>query len=404
MFKRSASRQINWSTVLEIDLHVYESADFKGRLKCLGSALKAVFKQRPNLDKQQYSSEFLFFKSMKRADYDTLFEAVTACCKQPTQSIDLISVPSALPRIYPLTIITKHLPTLLRLASANLLKSLYLIARATYYLEVAERINAQYSYTNLVVFADMQPCDNLLSQLARLAGHNTITLQHGLYIDYTRFPNINMVNYKNTVCEYFLAWGNSTKKLITKYHPKTKIVICGKPTIHKTLNTEPANYLTVLFDQNLLKSYNKDMLRIAYEIQDKHGLVVNLRLHPRNNPKQYRIRKTTLLNQDLSASAVIIAHTTSLIHEIMRQGKAVYKYKSEIPSIDVPTEVLFETAEELMSKLKSQESETQDFAKLATEYIQSTDQQSLLEYQRFFSNLAHQARTSSKPLDTRRIS
>lgn len=400
---RSASRKVNWSTVLEIDLHIYNSTDLRGRFKCLGSALRSVFKQRPNLDKQRFSSDFLFFKSMKRADYDALFESITACCGQSAQSIDLVNVPSALPRLYPLIIATKYFPTLLRLTSTNILKSLYLMTRAIHYLEIAERINTQYNYKNLVVFADMQPCDNLLAQLAKLSGHSTTTLQHGLYIDYTRYPNINTVNYKNTVCEHFLAWGNSTKKLISKYHPETNIVICGKPTTPKTSNAKKANYLTVLFDQNLLRSYNKEMLKIAYEVQDKYGFLVNIRFHPRNNPKQYRIRKTTLLNQDLNASTLIIAHTTSLIHEIMRQGKAVYKYKTEIPSIDVPEEVLFESADELMKKFQNQDSGMQNFAELATEYIQSTDQQSSQEYQRFFSSLAHHTHLSEAHFDERRM-
>jgi hypothetical protein len=397
---RKLCQQVDWSTVLEIDLHIYDSADLKGRMKCLASALKALFRQHPNLTKtEQHRSDFLFFKSMKRADYDNLFEAIIKCCPTSAKSIDLVRHHSKFIRLNPLKIIVKYLPTLLRLCHISPFKSLYVMTRAAQYLELADRLNKQYNYNTLVVFADMQPCDNLLAQLAKLSGRHTVTLQHGLYIDYTSFPNINTVNYKNTVCDYFLAWGNSTKQLIKHYHPHTQIIICGKPIIRNTKQMAPNGYLTVLFDQNLLKAYNSEMLRIAYEIQDKHQLVINLRLHPRNNPKSYNIRKTTLINRDIESSSLIIAHTTSLIHEIMRQGKAVYKYNTTIPSIEVPQEVLFSTAEELMEKFNSSNLD-HNFEELAAEYIEFIDTQSLEEYRKFFTAIASPASAAVNNIPT----
>lgn len=250
------------------------------------------------------------------------------------------------------------------------------------YLEVNTKINKYINYKKLVVFSDMQSIENLLVQYAKLNELLTITMQHGLYIDYTEYENINSINYRNQVSDYFLSWGDDTSELISKWNPETKFFLCGKPIKKEKMRNEESDYFTLLFDQNLLISYNREMLQIAYKIAEKLKLRVNIRFHPRNNPLSYRIRKSQVyINKDIYESKFIIAHTTSLIHELLRQDVLVFKYDSKIPAITIPESLKFKDDKELLKKMDSLKDDKIPVEK----YIKYIDKESLDKYNEFFT-------------------
>lgn len=379
--------EIDWGTVLDIDRRVFGSLDAKAKLKYIFSTFKLLFLQHPNLCEKKISCDIVFLKSMKRSDYDLLFRSIVSACSKAHHVIDLENKKSFWIRLYPVFILFKYLRTLLSLAEGGGLRSIYLVSRAVYYLGVVEQVRSHISYKHLVVFADMLPIDNLMTQYAKLEKKSTTTLQHGLYVDYSDSPNLNTVNYKNVVAEYFLAWGRETKELINKYHPETVVHVCGKPIGEKSFLPAEPGYLTVIFDQNLFRKENAEMLAIAYEVQEILGIAVNIRFHPANSPSQYRVRKSTTVDRDLYGSRFIIAHTTSMIYEIMRLGMPVYKYDTNVPCVDVPAECKFTTSGELIDKVNVRNISRRKTSEIAARYIQYIDEESLAQYAAYFMSL-----------------
>ena len=168
-------------------------------------------------------------------------------------------------------------------------EKIYIYLCALCYFRSIKIISKRIQFDYLVTFADMQPLDNILSQYANNNSLKTVTLQHGLYIDYKNYENINVVNYKNIVSKYFLAWGDDTNDLVKRYHSDIKIVVCGKPIKKKDIKID--NYFTVLFDQNIFHFYNKKLLALACELADKLDIGINLRLHPQNKLLWYKVNK-----------------------------------------------------------------------------------------------------------------
>lgn len=376
---------IDWEKVLEIDKHIYRSYSGKVIVELFFKSLLKLIFRRPTINTDKVAVDFLFVKVMQRQDYDAYFNQVTNVCPEKKCVIDIKYENTFYPRVTPFIVFFKYLSLVISLRDTKVYRSIYLLPVLLQYLEVYDRVNQSVDYKNLVVFSDMQPIENLLVQSARLNDITTVTMQHGLYIDYTRFDNINTVNYKNQVAEYFLAWGASTKELIHQWQPSTKIVICGKPLKEMSRLSKQEDYFTVLFDQNLLREYNREMLVIAYDLQKATGLNVNVRFHPRNNPAFYPIRKNvTYINKEIEESKFILAHTTSMIHEIIRLGRPVFKFKSIIPSLPLPENLIFSTAHELRDIIANADLEENACKAIGKEFILYINDESLKKYREFF--------------------
>lgn len=386
MIDQSTLHNLDWEQILEIDLHIYNTLPRKHILAELKSALNLLFFYDFNLEAREECFDFLFFKSMERDDYKELFDKIISSCNHSKKSIDLIPRQSKILRLYRLFPLRRTFSLLKKFGSRNLLKTAFILSKTLFYLSVSDNILKNNQFNHLVVFADMQPIDNLLTQICNLMKIPTTTLQHGIYIDYSKAPNINKVNYENSPSNTFLAWGDSTGQLIKQYHPLKRIVVCGKPTLANITSSNKSNYFTVLFDQNLMAKKNREMLTMAYEISKETGLRVNIRLHPRNNPLSYQIRKSSPINQDVFKSHFILAHTTSLIHELMRLGFPVFKYDTDIPSITVPDELKFSSTQEFFTKLNTIEKNQIQPESLASDFIATIGDSSLMEYKQFFDS------------------
>lgn len=381
--------KIKWEKVLDIEEYIYTSMSWKERKKALKNSLKFLFFSRPSIPDTQLTTDFLFVKVMQRADYNKLFNQIYSTCDDEKYALNIRYTPSKNIRKYPLYIFIKYFPLLISKFTLNPVKSLYLLYKMIQYLEVYEKLNKRVNYTNLVVFADMQAIENLLVQTANLNGITTVTLQHGLYIDYTKMENINSVNYKNHVADFFLAWGNSTKALIEKFNPDSKVVICGKPIETEKLPSQKSDYFTVLFDQNLLKEYNQKLLEIAYVLHNKTELKVNIRFHPHNRKTAYNIKEAiTYIDKELESSVFILGHTTSLIHELLRMGIPVFKLNSDIPALDIPKALTFSNAHDVEAILKHYDLQKHNFVEDGQEFISFIGDESLDKYRNFFIELS----------------
>lgn len=326
--------------------------------------------------------DFLFIKTQDREDYNLLYKQIYSQCKYT--KLDLVlkrSIRMNTLFIFEIISIRKKLSDFIK--KHGVLDGVFLyimFLRYKQYLNIIKNIK----FENLIVFSEVQPVENLFVQYSKLNNKKTVTLQHGLYIDYTNYPNVNMFNYLDVQSEYLLAWGINTKELFEKYNPKLKIFVCGKPVEIKPILCEIDNNLFgILLDQPLFRQYNKELLDIAFEFARNNNMKVVIKEHPADNLNNYIIDFSLLNESDIEKTSFIVAHTTSLIQEFILQGKKVLKYKSDIPSHEYSEIMVFSNIAELEEKYKYDYDVTQE----AIQYIAFSGNKSKNRYACFFDCL-----------------
>lgn len=377
-------KKIDWHKVAVLDAFLIQNAPRPRRRSALRLVSELLFSRFDIKTKQ--ATEFLCFRSLNRSDYKELFELV----------IDTITAPKVV--IQDFTHRTRFLPNGLILL--NLLTSwsvffslrqyppkerLFVYFRICAYLVVLRKIR-KITFEKLVLFADMQPMDNLLAQY--FSDKESVTLQHGLYVDYAHSDTINTINYEHHVSDHFLAWGKDTAELIKRYHPEGKVTICGKPNLQTSIPTsEPPGtpYFTVIFDQNMFEEYNLKLLEIAYQFSNQAGLKFCLRMHPWNDPEKYFLDKRYILEtRPLSMSKFVVGHTTSMLYELLRIGVPAFKLKSPERALSTPDELQFADAAGLTA-LSLRDFSSRDCIELGKNYISYCGRESLSQYQAFFA-------------------
>jgi len=325
---------------------------------------------------------YYFLKSMGRADYDMLFYKIIDCCQLQKVSYDITESLSGF-SIVQLINIFICIPFIFRVYRKNIIHWIFM------YLNLVKiysqtRMLTSIKDAHLVVFADMQPLDNLAVQYASMIKNDTTTLQHGLYVDYENLVNVNAANYLNADAVNFLAWGEDTATLIRKYHPKKKIFLCGKPTLSIPADMTEGKYFTVVFDQNIFFNFNIELLIIAYQLSNSLGLKVNLRLHPNNRLKWFKLEpENTLIDQSIWSSRFILGHTSSLIYECMRVGIPAFRYATSAPALTTPASIEFKDFSQLLNLIKKIPfSPTEEMAHW---YISEIGEQSIFEYLKYFN-------------------
>ena len=325
-------------------------------------------------------NEFLFFKSIKGKDYDKLFFEISSQCQYDKHVIDLNSRKSILGFWGTLKVLRK-----VKLRSLQKNNFSYRVFVFSYLLFITKVLAKAKSWRCdfYVSFADMQPIENVLTQFFKKQGVFTSTMQHGLYVDYSASPNINVVNYKNVVADNFLAWGEETKQLIELYKPGTNVHVLGKTNLNLKPSGEDSGYFTLIFDQVLFKDFNKKLLAIGYELANLTGYQMNIRIHPRDNINNYDIEQNSsiFIDEDISGSIFILGHTTSLIYELLSQGFKVFKLRSDVPA-NKGIEVLeFDDSGELLNLVKLQPTINPEY------YIKYVGKEAKIKYREFFSKI-----------------
>lgn len=338
------------------------------------------------------SAEFFCFRSMNRADYKLLFNMILDVIPANKlnkcdgfrgigEDINLDSV----------KFVTNNTNLIHLINADSVLKKQCLYFRLCQYLIVLSNVIEQ-NFKYFVSFSDMQAVDNLIIQYLNHQNFvQTITLQHGLYVEYKDVDTINIINYKNQVAHYFLSWGMITKELISKYHPDTKIVVCGKPTL-EPIKRSILNYITVILDQLLFEKENKKMLSVASKYAIDNGYLLNIRFHPQLKESNYEnmgIKYQKSL--DINKSVFVIGHTSSLLYEMLCLNIPVYKYKSTAPAIEYPFELTFSSVEELDNARKVK----CDFLELSKKYISYIGDDAILKYKPFFNSLIETSKNIS---------
>lgn len=213
----------------------------------------------------------------------------------------------------------------------------------------------------------------------------TVTLQHGLYVDYGGFPTVNCINYLHQPSEYFLSWGRNTTGLIERYHPKAKVIECGKPIIFSS-GVEKVfsdRYISVILDQRTFHDRNIEMIEIALEYGKRNGLVVAVRIHPHLSRDEILGRFPQVIERsEFVGAEFIIGHTSTMIYEAICLGCRVFRYRTTAPAIGLPEDYEFDSLDGLFKCLKVSYP-----TGLSAEYFCAVGEDSLVKYRGFFASL-----------------
>lgn len=300
----------------------------------------------------QKKGEFLFFRSMVRDDYAAMFDTVCKSINSPVVRVENYESRGGF-NLSTQKIFTHCMPYYrsFKYGEGDVRKCLFIVY--CFYISVLEKV-LKNKFEVAVFHADMQPVENLLAQYIRhKLGIKTVTLQHGLYVDYGDVETVNVVNYKHQPCEYFLAWGECTKAIIEKYNDST-VYVCGKPSFHNLGDSSvpKLNKISVIFDQKIFDKQNTEMLNIVKEYIGKKDFDICVRFHPSNN-KKYYFSKFPFIKEcyDLSGSQVVVGHTSSLLYESIALGYNVIQYKTNVPAIDIDSRRQFSGLYDFIDKI-----------------------------------------------------
>lgn len=372
---------LDWKMITKIDSYIYLRT--KNRKSILNNSYKLFFQGYPDLP-DKLETQFLFFKSLIRPDYDDFFNKVYNQAPHEKEKINIIYKYSKVIYYIRLLKLIFYWPIFIKIYHKNFNVSIYCYIKAITYIGVLKVID-KYSFKHLISFADMQGVENMIMQYYKKRNIHTSTMQHGLYVDYSQFDNINRVNYENVVSDYFLAWGAETSELIKNYHSSTNIVICGKPLV-KVNYYSLSNFFTVVFDQSLFTDQNRELLAIAYSISEITKLNINVRLHPWDQKERYAFKIDKInFDKDIFQSLFVVGHTTSMIFECMRFGIPAFKYKTRFPSNVISDDLTFTNAEELIQRINN--IDKYNFAELGKYYLEYVGDESLQKYAEFFKSL-----------------
>ncbi|MDO3383235.1 glycosyltransferase family 2 protein [Gilvimarinus algae] len=323
------------------DLHFLRKRNDKELKEILSSWISEAHRTTPPPNSQK-KYDALFLQSLERPDYDDLFLSIIRASevrdyiyikRNGLQKKDIN--PSAV------NFLSRNFKVLNRLRCDNPLISKCLAVKLCQYAFIASNIG-RISVNCAVFFSDMQPLEYLCSLHLRELGVTTVTAQHGLYIEYPNSDTVNVINYENHASDYFLSWGENTERLIRKYHPEAKIIICGKPNLEAFEPCENNQGILVILDQEIFRKENLELLNIATDFAKKSSLNVLVKFHPGNNrASYYKIFPTLNETFDLDPSFIIAGHTSSLLFEAQRQGAKVVQYASDVPSIDLGSKLKF---------------------------------------------------------------
>ncbi len=344
---------MNWELLKSIDfskVFAQERASFKklGRIESQKRFLEDVNQKCTKLDinisLNSNSPTLIFYKSMDRSDYDLLlnkvvglrnYTIVNLSNKSSNLNVSLIRFIKNNYRYA--DVIEEGNPYLNQALKIKLLSYCYMFGKL-------------YRHTKKAVFfSDMQGPENFFCQAFKISKVPTATMQHGLYVEYFNEENINVINYKNHVADYFLAWGDCTANLIQKYRPDSKVVVVGKPTLNPVsfrASSGKSGYILIVSDQNMFDKQNINMISIVLSAMRKDLKRILVKLHPSNERAMYlkKFPKLNIVDEIPKDIDLVVGHTTSLLYEMFSQGYNVLRYRTAVESIHFPPEAEFDSA------------------------------------------------------------
>ena len=397
-------RIIDFSSLLSIDeINQALSIERYSSRKLSDSSLSRLTKDKltalihtefPLVTTEDYATkDVLFFKSIGRSDYDSLYSAVVAAVPSAlTKSIDVPFRIGRRPNVQIMDLVSRCKPMARNIDGRSDAEVTYLFIRLCFYLLTVDYV-LRHRFRKLVVFADMQPIDFLLCCICRRLGRPSATMQHGLYVDYQSLDNVNRVNYLNHSADVFMAWGRVTEQLILKYHPQAKVAVTGHPLAEKGAHTDRLHSristLLVILDQPIFDEQNQQLIRYASAVAKNKGLRLFVRPHPNTDITKFKqVSEAMLTFGGIAPDTLYIGHTSTLLYEMLFAGAPIARYKTHVPALELGDNVTFADESELLKILSDQQVCMQDNRIIESQLIGAYGEDSLLLYRKCIEDLS----------------
>lgn len=208
--------------------------------------------------------------------------------------------------------------------------------------------------------------ETIITQLVKKQNKPTFTVQNYSISEFKTF-NYEAVTYENFISDYFLVWGESSKDVLSKFIPKSKIIVAGNPNYNNLFQLKKIKFnpkiCSVFLSHRQFNSSNYSLVEIMNNFSKEHPEInVNISLHPDSNSEEFsklikekniHILPTILKKEEvLSESDFIILHNSSISIEGLKYQIPIFRfYDSSTLKKDLP-ELSFKNKEELERKFK----------------------------------------------------
>ncbi|MEM3091177.1 MAG: hypothetical protein QXU39_00775 [Candidatus Pacearchaeota archaeon] len=184
----------------------------------------------------------------------------------------------------------------------------------------------------------------ILTLLCKKNSVPTFTLQHGFFSDKTKNFYSSIVQNENIISDYLLLWGKSSYEIQKGYvKDKSRLLIVGNPkynSIRRSVKKFNPRICTFFFSVPAYRKNNIKILKILNFFAQKHPkIVINLKLHPFDNIKNYQkfkklnnikfVDKKMVVSELLKKSDFVIVHNTSVAYEALLYRIPILRFKDK---------------------------------------------------------------------------
>lgn len=219
----------------------------------------------------------------------------------------------------------------------------------------------------------------ILAQLLKNLGKPTFVLQHGVIYDFKKMDGGELY-YKNDIPDYYLLWGEKTKKSIRKYLDKKKLLIVGNPKYTKIIKRKsaPLKKGVLFLSHSSFRKSSDNLLKIVSNFLNKNpSIKIKLKLHPNENLDSYKnfrnLENLEIVNKYASPSELmenadfVIMHNTALALEALSFGIPRFIFKDKVSQDLSDFKDLFSNEKEF-SNLVKKYSKKENYNKLMKNY------------------------------------
>jgi hypothetical protein len=182
------------------------------------------------------------------------------------------------------------LSVVFKIKRLDVLPAIAVLATEIMYLEDFYRQLLQYPMDErcVILFHDADPFQNMICQLLKSKKPKTITMQHGVFIDW-EYRGRHSFDYENTTADYFFAWGQKTKDLILRKNPGINVKLVGHPFFIGMPEPEHAqtDVFGVVLGSLTFRNENRDLVRFAQAASELVGKKYIVKLHPADSESAY---------------------------------------------------------------------------------------------------------------------
>lgn len=196
--------------------------------------------------------------------------------------------------------------------------------------------------------------ETILHQICKMNKIKTFAMQNYSITKFQRF-NPESITYENFLSDYFLLWGESSKKILKSFIPEKKLITAGNPIYGRIKPLSKSKFCpkicTIFIGHKQYSSSNFDMIKLVNKFSENHPEIrFRFNIHIDNNRSTYiqKIKGKNIeilpitsgkeeLGKLFSSSDFIIFHNTTMALEALEYQMPILQYQDkDSVNFDIP--------------------------------------------------------------------